>query len=238
VRVLEDDPTFNAGTGAALTRAGTVELDAALMDGATLRIGAVGAVEAAGAPIDLARAVLEDGEHALLVGPAVWEFAREKGFQPVDPATLITERARKRLLQGGTVGACAIDAQGHVASATSTGGISGKRRGRVGDTPLAGCGTYADDLGGAASATGHGESIIRVTMSRTAVEHMRAGRSAREAADLAVAELRDRVRGTGGVICVDREGRLGVSHNTPAMVWGWATLERPEPEVGVKVESG
>jgi L-asparaginase / beta-aspartyl-peptidase len=235
VRVLEDDPVFNAGIGSALTRAGTVEVDAAIMDGATLRIGAIGAVENAGKPVELARAVLEDGEHVLLVGPAAWEFAREQGIEPVPPETLVTERALKRLQKGNTVGACAIDEAGHVAAATSTGGISGKRRGRVGDTPLAGCGTYADDQGGAASATGHGESIIRVTMSRTVVELLRAGRTAEEAARASVAELADRVRGTGGVICVDRDGRVGLAHNTPAMVFGWATGAHPEPITGIRV---
>jgi beta-aspartyl-peptidase (threonine type) len=117
------------------------------------------------------------------------------------------------------VGACAIDAAGHVAPATSTGGITGKRRGRVGDTPLCGCGTYADDQAGAASATGHGESIIRVTMSRVAVDRMRAGLDASAAAWAAVDELDGRVHGTGGIICVDRAGRLGLAHNTASMSW-------------------
>jgi beta-aspartyl-peptidase (threonine type) len=243
VRVLEDDPVFNAGVGSALTRDGTVEVDAALMEGETLRIGAIGAVEGALRPIELARAVLEDGEHVLLVGPAVWDFARERGIEPAPPGALVTEGARRRWQEGqrkrqtggGTVGACAIDRLGHVAAATSTGGIQHKRRGRVGDTPLAGCGTYADDRGGAASATGHGESIIRVTMSRTAVELLRAGASAAEAARAAIVELGDRVHGRGGIICVDRHGQLGLAHNTPAMVWGWATADRPEPVTGVRV---
>lgn len=248
VRVLEDDPEFNAGVGSALTRDGTVEVDAALMDGATLGIGAIGAMEDLRRPIDLARAVLDDGEHVLLVGEAAWAFARERGFVPAAPGELVTARARQRLDEerarraalaaapatgGGTVGACAIDAAGHVAAATSTGGITFKRRGRVGDTPLAGCGTYADDRGGAASATGHGESIIRVTMTRTVVERLRAGVPAPEAAWGAVDELAARIAGTAGVICVDFQGRLGLAHNTPRMSFAHATLAHPDPVTGV-----
>lgn len=246
-RVLEDDPEFNAGVGAALTREGTVELDAAIMDGATLRLGGVGAVENLRRPVDLARAVLEDGEHVLLVGDAAWAFARERGFAPVEAAEMITERARKHLaderarrlagqpaqpLGGGTVGACAIDARGHVAAATSTGGITYKRRGRVGDTPLAGCGTYADDRGGAASATGIGETIVRVTMTRFCVDRLRAGESAAAAAWAAVDELGERVGGSGGIICVDAAGRVGLAHNTPRMSWAWGTVGG-EPVSGV-----
>jgi len=243
VRVLEDDPTFNAGIGSALTRLGTVETDAAIMDGESLRIGAIGAVEGAGRPIELARAVFEDGEHVLLVGPMVWKFAREKGIEPVPPETLITPQARarweaergKRAVGGGTVGACALDAHGHVAAATSTGGISHKRPGRVGDTPLAGCGTYADDEGGAASATGHGESIIRTTMTRSVVERLRAGIPAEEAVRAAVEELGERVSGHGGVICVDRQGRIGAAHNTAGMAGAHGTLESPEPVTFVRL---
>lgn len=252
VRALEDDPEFNAGVGAVLSRDGTVELDASIMDGATLRFGAIGAVENLRRPIDLARAVFDDGEHILLVGPAAWEFAREHGFSPCDPAELVTTRARQRLEEerarraaglpaawgGGTVGACALDARGHVAAATSTGGITFKRRGRVGDTPLPGCGTYADDRGGAASATGHGESIARVTMTRALVDRLRAGVPAEEAAWATVDELAERVSGTGGIICVDARGRIGIAHNTPRMTFGYATLERPEPVTGVHAVRG
>jgi len=239
VRVLEDDPFFNAGVGAALTRAGTVELDAAVMDGRDLSFGAVAAMARARQPIDIARAVLDDGEHVLLCAEGAWAFARERGFAPCDPAELITDRARQRLLEetarrqaggdprgGGTVGACAVDADGHVAAATSTGGIVYKRPGRIGDTPLCGCGTYADDGGGAASATGHGESIIRVTMSRVCVDAMRAGGAASSAAWAAVHEL-ERVGGTGGIICCDARGRIGAAHNSPRMAWGAAIVDGP-----------
>lgn len=250
VRVLEDDPEFNAGVGACLTRDGTVEVDAALMDGGTLRIGAIAAMPNLRRPIDLARAVLEDGEHALLCGENAWLFAREHGMAQVAPGELITDRARRNLEEerkrranvhdhagpqgGGTVGACAIDRDGHVAAATSTGGTTFKRRGRIGDTPLCGCGTYADDLGGAASATGHGESIIRVTMTRVLVDQLKGGASATAAAWAAVREL-DRVDGRAGIICVDRHGCIGLAHNTPRMSYGWATLTRPEPTTGVQI---
>jgi L-asparaginase / beta-aspartyl-peptidase len=182
--------------------------------------------------------VLDDGEHVLLCGEAAWAFARERGFSRDAGGELYTERARRRIEEErarraaaaapqpdpGTVGACAIDATGATAAATSTGGTSYKRIGRVGDTPLAGCGTYADDRGGAASATGEGEGIVRVTMTRTCVELMRAGATAAEAARAAVAELGERVGGHGGVICCDRAGGLGAAHNTQAMPHATAVL--------------
>ena len=238
VRVLEDDPEFNAGVGAALTRDGTVEVDAAIMDGGSLRIGAIAAVENLRRPIDLARLVLNDGEHVLLVAHGAWLFAQEHGIVPVELRELLTDRSLAILEQerlrrapvhvgGGTVGACAIDARGHVAAATSTGGTPFKRRGRVGDTPLSGCGTYADDQGGAASATGHGESIIRVTLTRRLVDMLRAGAPAEEAARGAIDELGQRVDGSGGVICVDRNGRVGVAHNTPRMPFAKGSLGDP-----------
>ena len=242
VRSLEDDPSYNAGVGSALSREGTVELDAMIMEGTMLRIGALGAVPNLGRPIDLARFILEDGEHVLLVGEAAWRFAREHGMTPVDPETLITPRARARLeaerkrrasgqrgVHGGTVGACAIDAAGRTAAATSTGGISFKRPGRVGDTPLPGCGTYADDRGGAASATGTGEIIMRVTLTRVVVDQLRAGRTAREAAEAGIAELTERIGGDAGVICVDRLGKIGVARSSAMMPHAHASLAAPDP---------
>ncbi|HEU5057966.1 MAG TPA: isoaspartyl peptidase/L-asparaginase family protein, partial [Kofleriaceae bacterium] len=241
VRVLEDDPLFNAGTGSALTRDGTVECDAALMDGATVRIGGVAAMASAPEAISIARAVLEDGEHALLCGEGAWEFARARGFAPAAPGAMVTERSRRRLeaerqrraaaaaaggASGGTVGACAIDAAGHVAAGTSTGGTTYKRPGRIGDTPLCGCGTYADDEGGAASATGVGEAIIRVTMTRVCVDAMRRGDGAAAAAWRAVDELRRVTGGSAGIICCDRAGRLGVALSTATMSFAAGRGER------------
>ncbi|HTM21404.1 MAG TPA: isoaspartyl peptidase/L-asparaginase, partial [Kofleriaceae bacterium] len=162
-----------------------------------------------------------------------------RGFIPCDPDELIVPRQREKLAEeaarraigragsgAGTVGACAVDAGGHVAAATSTGGITYKRPGRIGDTPLAGAGTYADDAGGAASATGHGESIIRVTMTRVCVDAMRAGQGASAAAWASLAELA-RVGGSGGIICCDAAGRIGAAHNSPRMAWGAALLDGP-----------
>lgn len=239
VVALEDDPTFNAGVGSVLTREGTVEVDAAIMDGATLAFGAVAAVPNLRTGIDLARVVMADGEHVLLCGDGAWQFAREHGFAPVLPSELITELAQSRLDRArerrprhgretpddpGTVGACAVDAAGHVAAATSTGGTTYKRVGRIGDTPLCGCGTYADDTAGAASATGVGEGIVRVTMTRACAEYMR-NQTASEAAWAAVDDLVSRVAGEGGIICVDRHGHVGAAHNSQRMAYGAGMID-------------
>ncbi|HEX3762443.1 MAG TPA: isoaspartyl peptidase/L-asparaginase [Kofleriaceae bacterium] len=222
VRVLEDDPEFNAGTGAALTRDGAVETDAAVMCGDTRRVGAVAAVPDLGNPVLLARAVLDAGEHVLLAGPSAWQFADEVGFTRAAPGALVTERARQRLQaalasrdhgagsiaaavrerEGGTVGAVARDRHGRLAAATSTGGIVRKRSGRIGDSPIPGAGTWADrDI--AVSATGDGEAILRVALARTIAAYTASGLSVREAASAALAELRRITGGTAGVIAVD-----------------------------------
>lgn len=246
VRVLEEDPTFNAGVGAALTREGTIECDAAIMDGATRRIGAVAAMKDAGEAISVARAVLEDGEHVLLCGDGAWAFAREKGFAPRPEAELMTEKSRRRWeaarqkrasAMGGTVGASAIDGAGHVAAATSTGGVTFKRVGRIGDTPLCGCGTYADDEGGAASATGIGEAIIRVTMTRVCVDAMRGGASASRAAWAAVDELGRVTGGQAGIIACDARGRLGAALSTSTMSFGAGRVGGPVV-VGIDLARG
>jgi beta-aspartyl-peptidase (threonine type) len=211
VHVLEDDPEFNAGTGAALTRDGTVETDASVMDGDTRRVGAVAAVPDLGHAIALARAVLDAGEHVLLAGPAAWRFASEVGITPAPQGSLITERARRRLQEalaherereGGTVGAVARDHQGRFAAATSTGGVVRKRSGRVGDSPIPGAGTWADrEI--AVSATGDGEAILRMALARTIAAHAAAGMTVREAATAALTELRRLTGGSAGVIAID-----------------------------------
>ncbi len=217
VRVLEDDPEFNAGHGSALTRDGTVETDAAIMCGATQRIGAVAAVPELGQAIALARAVLDSNEHAILAGPAAWRFAAEAGLAivPAPSGSLITDRARARLAarlaspSGGTVGAVARDAIGRFAAATSTGGISGKRAGRVGDSPVPGAGTWAD-AEVAISATGDGEAILRVALAHAVAMRVAGGATLLEAARTALSELARITGGSAGLIGVDRRGVLGL----------------------------
>ena len=230
VRLLEDDPTYNAGTGACLNLEGAVELDASIMDGATLRCGAVAAVRAVKNPVSLARLVMERSPHVLLAGPGASAFARAEGLPPCDEALLVTaaQRARHARLAGarpeghGTVGAVARDRLGHLAAATSTGGTSLKLPGRVGDSALIGCGTYADDALAAVSSTGHGESIIRVTLARLCADLVGAGYPAREAAREAVARLGRKVEGQGGLIVVGPHGEVGFAHNTPVMSRAYA----------------
>jgi beta-aspartyl-peptidase (threonine type) len=230
VRLLEDDPTFNAGAGACLTRDGTAELDASVMEGTRLRAGAVGAVRRVKNPVLLARAVMEKSEHLLLVDAGAERFAAEHGFELVENAALITETQRARLQEAlaaraeervashmATVGAVAADARGHVATATSTGGMVGKMSGRIGDTPIIGAGTYADDLSGAASATGHGEAIVRVVMAKAACDRVAAGAEPMAAARASVHLLRDRAQSSGGIILVAADGRWGWAMNTPRM---------------------
>jgi L-asparaginase / beta-aspartyl-peptidase len=227
VRVLEDDPEYNAGTGSALTRDGTVETDASIMEGHTQRVGAVAAVPNLGNAIALARAVLDANEHVILAGQAAWQFAAEVGISPASPGSLITERARTRLAahlaaktketSGGTVGAVARDHRGHFAAATSTGGTVGKRPGRVGDSPIPGAGTWAD-ANCALSATGDGEAILRVALARTIAARAPLASSAglRRTAIEALRELA-RITGlTAGVIGVDAHGVIGLQL-TPTM---------------------
>ena len=230
VRLLEDDPHFNAGTGAVLTAAGEVELDAAVMDGATLRCGAVAVVKDVRNPVSLARAVMDRTEHVLLAGPAASAFAREVGIAAIENASLVTAAQRERWeaarrsgngSRTGTVGAVARDAQGHLAAATSTGGMTMKRPGRIGDSPLVGCGTYADDALAAVSCTGHGERIIPLTLARHAADLVGAGRTALEAAREAARLLAARLGGEGGLIVVGPAGPGGFAHNTPAMARAW-----------------
>lgn len=239
VAVLEDDPLFNAGRGSVLNEEGEIEMDAGLMDGRTLAAGAVAAVRGIAHPIRLARRVLESGDAVLLVGPGAQRFARACGMPELGGATLVTAERRQEwvrfrvqgsgsagadptLESGGTVGAVARDRHGHLAAATSTGGRLNKPLGRVGDSPLIGAGVYADDRSCAVSATGHGEDLMRVLLSKaiaTAVEYH--GCDATAAVDFGVRILVDRVSGRGGAICIDRQGRCAAGHTTPRMPYGW-----------------
>ncbi|GBD09336.1 Isoaspartyl peptidase [Candidatus Thermoflexus japonica] len=248
VRALEDDPTFNAGRGSVMTRAGTVEMDALIMDGVTLRAGAVAAVRRVCNPIALARAVMERTPHVLLVGAGAEALAALLGLPMADDAELVAPRDRERweaLQRNGppdlrevltqalaepmdTVGAVALDTAGHIAAAVSTGGMSNKWPGRVGDSALVGCGAYADDRIGAAVATGWGETLMRVVISKTACDFMALGLTAQAAVEAALHVLEERVQGRGGLIGVDRMGRIGIAHNTPHMAWAWTDGEALE----------
>jgi len=222
VAVLEDDPHFNAGLGSVLTEDGVVELDASVMEGTSLRAGAVGAVEGIANPVRLARALLEEGREVLLVGAPATERARIHGLSTVAPDALVTAAARRRWRRGGeargeTVGAVACDRHGRLAAATSTGGLAGKRRGRVGDSAVIGAGTYADDRVGAGSATGPGEAIIRLGLVRVGLERLASGASAAAAVRAAVDVLRERLGAAAGLILADAEGGIGVAQATPSM---------------------
>ena len=220
---LEDHPLFNAGLGSCLTEDGTVEVDASLMDGSTFQTGAVGAVRNIKNAIQLARAVMMDGRHVFLVGEGAERFAREHGLPPAAVDELITTRqyqrwqAQQTAGEPGTVGAVALDSAGRLAVATSTGGVMGKRSGRVGDSAVIGAGTYADSAIGACSATGDGEHIIRATLARTAVELLRGGKDPAQAARTALARLTQQTRGEAGLILLDPFGRSGVAYNTESM---------------------
>ncbi len=226
VVVLEDDPAFNAGRGAVLCEEGVVELDASVMAGESLAAGAVGAVRGVPNPVRLARAVAAEGREVLLVGRFATALARRHGLPVCAPRALVTKAARRRWRErrpapGETVGAVACDARGHVAAATSTGGIAGKRAGRVGDSAVIGAGTYADDTLGAGSATGPGEAIIRLGLVRTALEHLGRGLSPQAAAEAALRALGDRLGAQAGLILVDAAGQLGIAHTTEAMAAAW-----------------
>ena len=247
--LLEDDPTFNAGTGACLTSAGDCELDASCMEGTALRAGGVAVVKTVKNPIALARRVCDDTPHVLMAGPGAEVFARECGIATYDNALLITPRqlARWKQLHAlaqregadaargrmGTIGAVAVDAAGHIAACTSTGGTAYKRPGRVGDTSIIGAGTYADDREAGASSTGLGEAILKVTLARAACLRVRDGLSPREAAAAAVALLRDRAQGDGGIIVAGPDGRLGWAHNTPRMARAMIRVGMPSAKAAV-----
>jgi L-asparaginase / beta-aspartyl-peptidase len=241
VTLLEDDETFDAGRGSFLTRDGRVQLDALLMDGATLRVGAVACVERLRNPIQAARLVLERSPHVYLVGRGAEEFANQNGMELIENEELVLDRERLRLAdaqareQAGipdltfagtqlpadshdTVGAVALDAAGNLAAATSTGGTLNKTPGRVGDSSLIGCGGYADNRSAAASLTGWGEPIMKLVLGKWAVDRV-PQLGPEQAAQDAIAYLHARLRGHGGMILLAPDGRFGIAHNTPSMAW-------------------
>jgi L-asparaginase / beta-aspartyl-peptidase len=233
VVVLEDDPEFNAGRGAALTEYGRVELDASMMDGTSRAAGAVAAVRGVRNPIRAARAVLEESRHVLLVGAPATEFAATAGLDFESETWFVTERERRALTNTaaeparGTVGAVARDAQGRLAAATSTGGVSGQRLGRVGDSPLIGAGTWADDATVAVSCTGHGESIIRSALAHEVDALLRhRGLGLDEACAIAIEGL-GRWGQDGGLIAVSSHGEVAARFNSAAMTRGWRVGDGP-----------
>ncbi|MBX6358501.1 MAG: isoaspartyl peptidase/L-asparaginase [Acidobacterium ailaaui] len=252
IRMMEDDPLFNAGRGAVFTAAGKNELDAAIMDGSNLKAGAVAGVTRTRHPISLARAVMEKSPHVMLIGAGADEFAAEHGLEMVDPSFFFTERrwqAMVRELQKegkpipprpagappapdkpaseieppnahkfGTVGVVALDKQGNIAAGTSTGGLTAKMWGRVGDSPIIGAGTYADNRSCAVSGTGTGEYFIRLTVARTICALVQyKGMGLQAAADEVIQHQLTEMRGDGGIIAIDKQGDMVWSFNTPGM---------------------
>ena len=236
VRVLEDHPRFNAGRGSVLTSAGTIEMDASIMEGDRLACGAVAGVSRVANPITLARRVMEDERHVLLIADGAHAFARAVGLPDCDPELLITDRRRIQLASHtadtrGTVGAVAVDRHGTIAAATSTGGTLGKRPGRVGDSALIGCGTYADSALGGVSCTGAGEAIIRVVLARRTLDGLAQDGDPDAAARAAVELLVKEGRGEGGLILIDPQGRVGYAYSTPLMPVAWMSSGLDAPRV-------
>jgi len=236
VRLLEDDPNFNAGRGAVFTYEGTHELDASIMDGSTRDAGAVADVSATKNPIGLARAVMEKSPHVFLAGEGADRFSKEQGLEQVPNDYFSTPERRRQLeemksskvsaleveYKYGTVGAVALDSNGNVAAATSTGGTTGKRWGRVGDSPIIGAGTYADDRACAVSATGAGEYFIRAAAAHEICARIRLkGEAPQAAADAVLAEIKA-LGGSGGVIVLTPGGERVYSFNTSGMYRGMA----------------
>ncbi|XP_013860485.1 isoaspartyl peptidase/L-asparaginase [Austrofundulus limnaeus] len=234
---LENNPFFNAGCGSVLNVKGDVEMDAIVMDGRTLASGAVSAVRNIANPVQLARLVMDKTSHACLTAEGASQFARSMGVVEVPQESLITEYARMRWRNNlepsanpvecqmgkmGTVGAVAVDAEGNVACATSTGGMLNKMEGRVGDTPCIGSGGYADNLSGAVSTTGYGEDIMKVTLARLVLFHMEQGQSAEAASDVSLAYMKSRVGGLGGVVTVDPRGNWAACFSSRQMSWAAA----------------
>jgi len=249
IRIMEDDETFDAGRGSFINQAGEVELDASIMNGKTFRAGAIAAVQNVRNPISLARKIMEESEHVLLVGIGASRFAREHGVATCGPDDLITNRElerwretqgkkrvptkdafRRKKVPVDTVGAVALDATGLISSGTSTGGTPNKYPGRVGDSPLIGCGTYADDDIGGVSTTGWGESMIKVVMAKSVIDIMeRNGGDPEAAAREGIRILERKADGYGGVLAVSRTGKVGIAFNTPRMARAYMTSDMVKP---------
>ena len=247
VAVMEDDETFDAGRGSFLTNDGRVQMDALVMNGGNLRAGGVACVERLKNPIRAARLVLDKSPHVYFVGTGAERFARQHGMALCDNMDLVIPREQQRLFKAqeaelaglpdetfsgaakmdshDTVGAVALDANGDLAAATSTGGTLNKAPGRVGDSSLIGCGCYADNLSAAVSLTGWGEPIMKLVLGKWAVDRVAAGVTPEDAAREAIAYLFNRLGGHGGIILLGPDGRIGLAHNTPRMAWGIADAD-------------
>lgn len=265
VVIMEDDETFDAGRGSFLNRDGRVQLDALIMDGATLRAGGVGCVEHLRNPVRAARKILSESPHVYFVGEGAERFAAEHGIALCKNEDLVIPREVEHLreyqarvptsgakgasemghpygsemfeaahdatISHDTVGAVALDRNGNIAAATSTGGTLNKAPGRLGDSSLIGCGCYADNESAAASTTGWGEPIMKLVLAKWTADRIAAGNLPEWAAKEAMNYLKQRVNGHGGIIVLDREGHFGIAHNTPRMAWAFKTLKKEESGV-------
>jgi beta-aspartyl-peptidase (threonine type) len=253
VVAMEEDETFDAGRGSFLNMDGRVQLDALIMDGATLRAGGVGCVEHIRNPIRAAKKILTESPHVYFVGSGAERFAQEHGIELCANDDLIIEREVERLREAkkqgylqmpdefgpcrshDTVGAVALDGDGNIAAATSTGGTLNKAPGRVGDSSLIGCGCYADNRSAAVSTTGWGEPMMKLVLSKWAADHVEDGVAPQEVAQRALYYLKARLNGHGGIIMVDARGRIGIAHNTPRMAWATCTKQKTSSGVVVEV---
>ena len=257
VVIMEDDETFDAGRGSFLNRDGKVQLDALIMDGATLRAGGVGCVEHLRNPVRAARKILSESPHVYFVGEGAEKFAAEHGVPLCKNEDLIIPREVERLreyqasqtaskqdgndlfapstddvtISHDTVGAVALDRNGNIAAATSTGGTLNKAPGRLGDSSLIGCGCYADNESAAASTTGWGEPIMKLVLAKWTADRISAGNLPEWSAQEAMNYLKQRVNGHGGIIVLNPEGHIGIAHNTPRMAWAYKTVKKQESGV-------
>ena len=249
VKSMELDENFNCGYGSVLTLKGTVEMEASIMNGSDLRAGCCTLIQDIVHPISFARRVMEKTPHNFLGGRAAMDFAVAQGFTVGSPGSMVTEKAREALedfvknnslsrSEVGTVGAVAIDSQGNVAAATSTGGRTGKYEGRIGDTPLVGCGTYADNRFGAVSSTGMGEDIMRFVLAKDIISRMELlGSSAQEATQVSLEEMRKRTQGTAGAITIDAQGGVGIYWTSEKMAWAYQKGDKVYSGISEKINN-
>ena len=262
VVIMEDDETFDAGRGSFLNRDGKVQLDALIMDGATLRTGGVGCVERLRNPVRAARKILSESPHVYFVAEGAERFAAEHGIALCNNEDLIIPREVERLrkyqaaqsdpkragsqpdgndlfapathdptISHDTVGAVALDRNGHIAAATSTGGTLNKAPGRLGDSSLIGCGCYANNESAAVSTTGWGEPIMKLVLAKWTADRIQAGNLPEWSAQEAMNYLQQRLNGHGGIIVLNPEGHIGIAHNTPRMAWAYRTIKKQEAGV-------